>query len=67
MKRLPPRLLAGLAAVVVLAIVVSAAVVIVVRHQRHMTITAYFTETNGIYPSGCRSVRCRRSPPSRTG
>jgi phospholipid/cholesterol/gamma-HCH transport system substrate-binding protein len=50
MSRLPTRLLAGLATIVVLAVVVSAAVVLVIRHQRHMTITTYFTESNGIYP-----------------
>jgi phospholipid/cholesterol/gamma-HCH transport system substrate-binding protein len=43
-------LLAATAAVAVVAVQATAAVVIVIRHQRHMTITAYFTESNGIYP-----------------
>jgi phospholipid/cholesterol/gamma-HCH transport system substrate-binding protein len=50
MNGLSRRLLTGVAAVVVIAIVVAAAVVVVIRHERRMTITAYFTESNGIYP-----------------
>lgn len=50
MRSLPPRLLAALTTVVVLALLVAAAVVVVIRHQRHITITAYFHESNGIYP-----------------
>jgi virulence factor Mce-like protein len=48
--RLPARVLAVIAAVAVLAVVVTAAAVVVIRHQRHITITAYFKESNGIYP-----------------
>jgi virulence factor Mce-like protein len=44
------RLTAIVAAMLVVALVVAAAVVIVIRHQRHLTITAYFTQSNGIYP-----------------
>lgn len=50
MRRFPPRLLGALATVVAVALVVTAAVVVIVRHQRHITITAYFHESNGIYP-----------------
>jgi phospholipid/cholesterol/gamma-HCH transport system substrate-binding protein len=44
------RLTVAVAATLVAALVVAAAVVVVIRHERHMTITAYFTESNGIYP-----------------
>jgi phospholipid/cholesterol/gamma-HCH transport system substrate-binding protein len=50
MRGLPTRLLATIASVLVVALVVTAAVVVVIRHQRHITITAYFHESNGIYP-----------------
>jgi phospholipid/cholesterol/gamma-HCH transport system substrate-binding protein len=49
MTRVPARVLAALAGLLVVAVVATGVVVAVIHHRRHITITAYFKESNGIY------------------